>query len=54
MSEKPKTLNVAQQILALLKIPFVKERGRNLSNTKKGPGRKHKQGWFLRSAGVKI
>lgn len=53
MSES-KQLNIAQKLLATLGIPFTKEYGKNPSNTKKGPGRKHKQGFILRSAGVKI
>jgi hypothetical protein len=53
-NQEPKVLNIAQQLLALMKIPFTKDYGKNRSNTKKGPGRKHKQGWFVRSAGVKI
>lgn len=49
-----KELNIAQKLLSKLGIPFAKEYGKNPSNTKKGPGRKHKQGWFLKHANVKI
>ena len=41
-----KELNTAQKLLAAIGIPFVKEHGKNPSNTKAGPGRRHKQGYI--------
>lgn len=37
-------MNLAQALLKAMKIPYISEKGKSRSYTKKGPGRLHKQG----------